>query len=202
MEHYDKITKPAEMASLSEKSMLFRMDARTWWSRFAWSLLNYSIALNSEIDGKEQAEQRIYSHAKKIGEMVVPYYGEDAGRVFGEALSSFGKIGVTVMQELKAGVPINGSKALWDLNIEEISTMLSTINPTYWPKEPVKSYLNMLVAFWLDSIRSRDARNWEANEIAIDNIDKLVTTGSEEMPSFADVFSSGIIAKFPEKFVG
>jgi hypothetical protein len=56
MEDYDAIVGKEKPAPITEESTLFRMDSRTWWSRFAWSLLNYSIALNSEIDGKEQAE--------------------------------------------------------------------------------------------------------------------------------------------------
>lgn len=198
MDCFYKITnKPSVM---TEETMLFRMNSRTLWSRFAWSLLNYSIALNSEIDGKEQAEARIYKHAESIGQLAAPYIGEAQGKALGEALTTFGRIGVTVMQDLKAGKPLDGTKALWDKNIDEISVFLSTLNPKAWPKEPVKSYFDTLVKFWIDSIAARNARDWAANEIAIDNIDKLVTTGNGDVPSFADVFSGGIIEMYPEKF--
>jgi hypothetical protein len=198
MKHYTDIV--GKSSVMTEETMLFRMNSRTLWSRFAWSLLNYSIALNSEIDGTEQAEKRIYSHAAKLGEFVKPYYGDETGRVLGEALTTFGKIGVTVMQDLKAGKPLDGTKTLWDINVDEISTFLSTINPMYWPKAPVKSYFDMLVKFWIDSIKARNAKDWAANEIAIDNIDKLITVGNGESDSLADVFSAGVIAQYPEKF--
>lgn len=198
MEHYAKIVgKPTIM---TEKTMDFRMDSRTLWSRFAWSLLNYSIALNSDIDGKEQAEARIYSHAAKIGNFVEPYYGKDNATAVASALTEFGRLGVMVMQDLKAGKPLDGTKALWDANINDIATFLSSLNPEYWPYEAVKSYFDTLVTLWIDSIRSRNERNWAANETAIDNIDKLVTTGNGVSSSLADVFSSGILMQQPEKF--
>lgn len=198
MEHYSKIVgKPTIM---TEKTMQFRMDSRTLWSRFAWSLLNYSIALNSEIDGKEQAEARIYSHAAKIGKFIQPYYGTENATTVAGALTEFGRLGVMVMQDLKAGVPINGSKAFWDANIDTIATFLSSLNPEFWPYEAVKSYFDTLVTLWLDSIRARNAREFDANEIAIDSIDKLVTTGNGDSSSLADVFSAGILMQQPEKF--
>lgn len=198
MDCFYKITnRPSVM---TEETMLFRMNSRTLWSRFAWSLLNYSVALNSEIDGKEQAEARIYKHAENIGMLAAPYIGEAQGKVLGEALTTFGRIGVKVMQDLKDGKPLDGTKELWDKNIDEISIFLSTLNPKAWPKEPVKSYFDMLVKFWIDSIAARNARDWPANEIAIDNIDKLVTTGAGDMTSLADVFSGGIVEMYPEKF--
>jgi hypothetical protein len=198
MSNYAEIVgKPTIM---TEKTMEFRMNARTLWSRFAWSLLNYSIALNSEIDGKEQAEARIYSHASKIGNFIEPYYGKDNATTVAAALTEFGRLGVQVMKDLKAGVPINGSQALWDANIDTIATFLSSLNPDYWPYEAVKSYFDTLVTLWLDSIRSRNERNWDANEIAIDAIEKLVISGNGESSSLADVFSAGILMQQPEKF--
>lgn len=198
MEHYAQIVgKPSIM---TEKTMQFRMDSRTLWSRFAWSLLNYSIALNSEISGVEQAEARIYAHAAKIGNFIEPYYGKENATIVANALTEFGRLGVMVMQDLKAGIPLDGTKALWDSNIDTIATFLSTLNPEHWPKEAVKSYFTTLVSLWVDSIRSRNTQNWDANEIAIDSIDKLMTTGNGESPSLADVFSSGVIMQYPEKF--
>lgn len=201
MEHYKEVIGlTSENSIMTEETMLFRMNSRTLWSRFAWSLLNYSIALNSEIDGKEQAEQRIYSHAKKIGEFATPYYGEEAGVILTNALTTFAKIGVSLMQDLKNGAEINGSQIVWNKSIEDLSTILSDINPEYWPMEAVKSYFDMFVKFWLDSIKARNVRDWEANEIAMDNLDKLVATGTPEMDSLADVFSAGVISQYPEKF--
>lgn len=185
----------------SEKSTLFRMDSRTLWSRFGWSPLNYSIALNNNLEGLQETENRIYTHAAKLGNFIVPYYGEDIGKALGDALTNFGQIGVAVMQDLKNGLPLDGTKERWDQSVENIATLLSTINPEHWPKEPVKSYFDTLVNLWIDSIRARETKDFAADSLAIDGIEKLVTLGTSDTPSLADVFSSGIIAQYPEKFI-
>jgi hypothetical protein len=104
------------------------------------------------------------------------------------------------MQDLKAGKPLDGTKELWDANINTIASFLSSLNPEYWPYEAVKSYLDTLVTLWIDSIRARNERNWDANELAVDSIDKLVTTGNGISASLADVFSAGVLMQQPEKF--
>jgi hypothetical protein len=184
----------------SNQTMLFRMNSRTVWSKFMWSLLNYSIALNSDIDGKEQAEAKIYSCADKISHMLKPYYSGDQVKAFDDALTKFGHLGVAVMQSLKAGTPLDGTKEQWDQNIDDIGTLLSTINPTEWPKDTVKSYLTYLVQFWVDSIRAREEKNWDKYQAAVDTMETLVITGNEHTPSLADVFSVGIINQFPYNF--
>ena len=198
MEDYNEIV--GKETVLTEKSLKYRMDSRTLWSRFAWSLLNYSIALNSEIDGKEQAEARIYSHADRLGQFVLPYYGSENALALAAALTKFAKIGVKVMQDLKAGIPLNGTKELWDASVAEISGFLSALNPEAWPAPAVKSYFDTLISLWIDSIAARDVKNWAANEIAMDSIDKLVTTGDTNLVSLADVFSEGVISHHPNMF--
>lgn len=198
MEYYNEIVgKPSVM---TEETMKFRMDSRTMWSRFGWSPLNYSIALNNDIGGIDEAEVRIYKHANALGNFVVPYYGEEVGTTISKALSVFGRIGVEVMQDLKNGKPLDGTKARWDQSVEDIAAYLSSINPEYWPKEAVKSYFDSLVNLWIESIRARDEGDFATNEIVIDGIEKLVTMGNGESDSLADVFSAGIISQFPEKF--
>ena len=199
--YYDIIDMEEPNSVMSEEAMLFRMNSRTLWSRFAWSLLNYSIALNSEISGVEQAEARIYTHAEKLGNYIVPYYNDSIGRALGDGLTAFGRIGVAVMKDLKAGIDLDGTMAKWNQINEDIATLLSGINPEYWPKEVVKKYFDTLVKYWVDSITARRDQDWVSNDIAIDNIDKLMTTGDGEMTSLADVFSNGIISQHPKKFV-
>ena len=203
MNCYSKIigTEEQTIPMLSEKSTLFRMNSRTLWSRFGWSPLNFSIALNNNLEGLSETENRIYTQAAKIGDFVVPYYGEEIGKALGDALINFGQIGVAVMRDLKGGIPLDGTKTRWDQSVENLATLLSTINPDYWPKEPVKSYFDTLVNFWIDSIRARQSKDFDADSVAIDGIEKLVTMGIGDSPSLADVFSAGIIAQFPEKFI-
>lgn len=198
MEDYNDIIGKGRV--LTEKSFKFRMDVRTLWSRFAWSLLNYSISLTNELDGKEQAEAKIYAHADKIGQAVVPYYGPEVGTTLANALKEFGKIGVKAVQDVKAGIPPEETKKLMDSIIVDISKFLSSLNPEAWPEVAVKSYFDMLASLWVDTTAARATKDWAGNDIITDNIDKLVTSGSGDVVSLADVFSEGIVSQYPDKF--
>jgi hypothetical protein len=196
----DIIGSYSEPSVMTEKTMLFRMDSRTLWSRFTWSPLNYSIALNNEVEGLDQIEQRIYRLAKRIGDFTKPYYNDDVGENISNGLTEFGRIGVAVMTDLKAGIPIDGTKERWDASVETLSTYLDFINPEYWNKAAVKSYLDALVQLWIDSISTRNNKDFDGYETIVDSIEVLMISGSEDVTSFADVFSAGIISQFPEKF--
>lgn len=198
-DYYEIIDKPKETTTLTEKSTLFKMNSRSFWSSFIWSLLNYS-KLPNNVEGLSEIENKIYKNASRIGEFVIPYYGQEVGINLSGALSEFAKIGVGAINDLKSGTPLTDMKGRWNQNIETIATFLSTINPQYWPKEAVKSYFDTLVQLWIDSISARESKDFVLEEYAIDAIEKLVSLGNSNTPSLADVFSTGIIAQYPEKF--
>jgi len=201
---YDDIVSNVNVTfALSEEAMNFRMNARTLWSRYLWGLLNYAIALNNEMDGKEQAEARIYKIAHMIGDMVRPYYGDEHAAAITESLSSFAKIGINVMNSLKAGIPLDGTVELWTKSINDLAEFFDHLNPKYWPRDAVKYYFENLVNLWVTSIQARNEKNWEVNDAAIENMDKLIALGdkSQGLVSLADVFSSGVINMFPDKFI-
>jgi len=202
MECYDDIIakEEEEISVMTEKTMLFRMDSRTIWSRFTWSPLNYSIALNNDVEGLDEIEGRIYRLATRIGDFTKPYYGVGVGDNISNALTDFGRIGVSVMKDLKAGIPLDGTKERWDESVETLSTYLSSINPDHWPKEAVKSYFDALVQLWIDSIAARNTKDFVSYEKTADSIEVLMISGAPDVTSFADVFSAGIISQFPEKF--
>jgi len=199
MEHYDELMEN-ESEVMTEEAMKFRLNSRTLWSRFIWGLLNYSIALNNGMDGKDQAEARVYKVANQIGDLVREYYGEETTKTLVDALINFARIGIIVMQNTKAGIPLDGTADQWNNSVNDISNFLSSIDPKNWPKDAVKSYLDNIVNLLITAMKAREVRDWVTNEIAIENLDKVIAFGGENLTSFADIFSSGVIDQHPEKF--
>lgn len=190
---------------MSEETMLFRMDSRTLWAKYVWGLLNYGISLNNMIPGTNQVERRLARNSYALGEFLAPYYGVNAADRFGTLLNSFCKIGVEVIDAVKDGRGITGTEELWALSIDEISSFLHELNPNSWPKTLIAEYFENMAKFWINEIMSRAEEDWGANEIAIDNLNKLVITGlgtnGGTFGSLADLISRGIIAQFPMKFI-
>lgn len=190
--------------TMTESTMLFRMDSRSLWSRYVWGLLNYGISLNNNLPGTDIVETRVLKNADAIGDFIVPFYGLAAGKQLSESLEKIGQIGVDVVKILKDGGSLNGSEKLWTDAAEELATLLNKLNPDNWPKEAVAEYLSTLLRFWVEEMQSRDKQEWKTSELAIDNINQLVVTGisnnGKSFQGLADVFSRGIIAQFPDRF--
>ena len=190
---------------MTENTMLFRMDARTLWSKYVWGLLNYGIGMNNQIPGTDQIEKRLAKNAIALGEFIAPYYGETAGEQFARLLISFSKLGVEVIDATRDKRSLAGIAELWTDVIDQLSTFLNELNPSNWPKSLLADYFKRIVEYWIEEITSRAASDWTANERAIDTLSSWVITGSGTnggtFGSLADLFSRGIIAQFPMKFL-
>lgn len=196
-------TLPPEV--MTENTMLFRLDSRTLWSKYVWGLLNYGIALNNKLPGVNSVENRTVKHAGALGDFAAIYYGATIGEEFARLLKKFIKIGVDVVNIIKDGGTVDGGESLFADVVDELAKFLHSINPTQWPEAVVKEYLTALAKFWIAEINSRAAQDWTMNDFVIENISKLVVSGpgvnGGNFGSLADIFSKGIIAQFPDKFV-
>lgn len=196
---------PLPVYVMTDVTMIFRMDARTAWGKWAWSLLNYSISLNGNLPGTEQVKARLSKNAAALGEFIVPYYGITAGNVLGTALASVGTIGVEVVEATKAGQSIVEIQAKWKPVIDNLVRIMAELNPNNWPPALMSDIFTNLVNAWVEQLRARAAGDIVADEIAIDYINKLIITGlakgdAHGYASLADLFSRGIIAQFPTIF--
>lgn len=200
------ITDPLPAYVMTEPTMLFRMDSRTLWSKYAWGLLNFGISLNNKIPGTEAVEARAINNASNIGEIITPYYGVTAGTRVADLLAGVVQIGIDAFKAIKDGERVTTIVLLWDPVINDLVDYLNDLNPNNWPKELLKDYFNNLVKFWIDEATARNAKDIAGAELAIDRINRLVIIGtanstpSHKSSSLADVFSRGIIAQFPTLF--
>lgn len=191
---------------MTEPTMLFRMDSRTLWSKYAWGLLNFGISLNNKVPGTEAVQARAIKNASNIGDMLIPYYGTTAGNKVADYLASVAQIGINAIKAIKDKERITSIVLLWDPVINDLVEYLHELNPNNWPRELMKDYFNNLVKYWVDEAVARDANDIVAAELAIDRINRLVIIGtanstpSHKSSSLADVFSRGIIAQFPTLF--
>jgi len=221
-EHYDhpaslpahmqaELIQPSSQGSLpswliNEQTMLFRMDSRTAWSKWAFSLLNYSISLNGDLPGTDQVKGRVNKNAMILGDFLVPYYGLTAGNTFASALISINDVGMHYVNALKEGKPTDNIVELWEPLVYDIGKIMSELNPVYWPDALICDMFKNLVLAWQQQLTARTNGDIVADEIAIDHINKIVVTGLPNhiragYSSIADTFSRGIIAQFPDMFM-
>lgn len=194
------------LAVMNEATLVFRMDSRSLWAKYAWSLLNYSISMNAGLPGTPQVESRLLKTAAALGDFLVPYYGITAGNDFGDKLAAIAKVGTQVVDAVKDERSLESFQVIWEELIDDLAEFLNELNPTQWPTLLVKEMFSNMVETWAKAIIARYNEEWNDNEEALDNLNKLVVTGianhvNRGFSSIADIFSRGIIAQYPSLFV-
>ena len=195
-------------AVMNEETMKFRMDSRTAWAKWAWSLINYSISLNGNLAGTEQVKGRMHKNAVALGDFLIPYYGLTAARAVVTALIAIDDIGMHYVEALKAKktqAELDEIIKTWEPHVAAIAKLFNELNPAYWPEKTVADMFTGVTKGWQDQLTARANGDLIADEIAIDYLNKLVVTGVPDhvnggFNSLADSFSRGIIAQFPSMF--
>lgn len=193
---------------MNEGTMQFRMDARSAWAKWVWSLMNYSISLNGNLPGTDQVKGRMHKNAVALGNFMIPYYGLSASRAVTTALIAIDDIGMHYVEALKkkeSPAEIEKIVASWKPYIADLAKLFNELNPNNWPESTVADIFSGIVQGWQDELTARAKGDLIADEIAIDYLNKLVVTGVPEhavgsFASLADAFSRGIIAQFPDRF--
>lgn len=200
------INDPLPWQVYNDQTMIFRMNARTAWSKWAYSMLNYSISLNANLEGTDQVKGRVHKNAIVLGDFIVPYYGLTAGNLFATALIAINDIGMHYVRALKESQPTEQIVAEWVPQVDNIAKLMNELNPNNWPTTLVQDQFGNLVRAWQDQLTARASRNIIADEIAIESINKIAVTGvpvyqTTGYSSIADTYSRGIVAQFPGNFV-
>jgi hypothetical protein len=194
------------LAVMNEATLVFRMDSRSLWAKYAWNLLNYSISMNSGLPGTPQVEARLMRAAHAISDFIVPYYGIAAGNDLKEKLASIAKVGTEVVDAVKDKRSTDQFMDIWENLIKDLAVFLNQLNPGQWPTALIQELFTELVRTWTKAIETRYAEEWIDNNDALDSLEKLVVTGipdhvNQGFSSIADVVSRGIIAQYPSLFV-
>lgn len=190
---------------MTDATMLFRMDARTAWGKWVWSLLNYSISLNGNLPGTDQVKARLNKNAAALGDYIIPYYGLTAGHLLASALMAIGDVGVEYVEAYKANKDTKVIEAKWPSLIDNVVKIMNELNPGNWPVLTLTDIFVNLVRAWTEQLSARAKKDIVGDEIAIDYINKLIISGLPDhgkhgFSSLADIFSSGIVAQFPQLF--
>lgn len=204
-----KLVKPMAGESLptvviNERTMNFRMDNRTLWTRYSLGMINFSVALYSKMDSDNVLEN-LKRAALACGNYFTPYYGFNVAKKIGSLLTVIAVNGSKVAEALQAGRDITAYETIWDKQIDELATYLNELNPQHWPKDTLDEMFINLTALWVDDFRARLDKDFVADSIALDNIIKIAVAGipnhvNKGYTSIADIISKGIIAQSPLEF--
>jgi len=192
---------------INERTLIFRMDSRTLWTRYALGMINYSVSDFGNLASTNNVESNLIRNASGVGNYFIPYYGITAGTKIGNLLAVICKNGTKVVQSLKSGnKEINVYVDIWYKECTSLAEYLNGLNPNQYPTDLITEMLVNLTNFWVDDFKARIENDFAADAIALDNILKVAVIGipdhaNKGYSSLADILSRGIIAQFPLSFV-
>jgi hypothetical protein len=207
-EYFDQRLTLTELPALviNEKTLVFRMDSRTLWTKYALGLVNYAVSSVANLSTTPSVEERLTRSATLIGDYFIPYYGIRAGSDIGKALTDIFENGVDVVEVLKNNGDIVPLQIKWAEQTKALAELFNRLNPSQYPVLLIEEMLQALTRLWADNINARITKNIIMNAESIDGINKLVITGianhvNKGYQSLADVLSRGVIAQYPASFV-
>lgn len=186
------------MASESVSAEPTRLALRKLWSDHVFWTREYIIAATSAVPASDAdaAAARLLRNQDDIGNAIVPYYGEDAGKKLTDLLKQHIMIAVDLVADAKGGDDPKFAKddAAWTENAAEIARFLAGANPN-WPEKDVMDLLALHLQLTKGEVVARLKKDWNAAVKAFDDI-------FTEIMVLADALYDGLVAQFPDKFRG
>jgi hypothetical protein len=192
---------------INERTMIFRMDSRSLWTRYALGMINFSVSDFGGMPSTPAVEKNLSRNAAGVGDYFVPYYGITAGTKIGSLLSVILKNGTNLVEAIKdKKTDIAVYREIWSREIDDLASYLNELNPSQYPKALLIEMFTNLTEFWTDDFKARFANDFAADAVALDNILKVAVTGipnhtNKGYSSLADILSRGIITQFPLSFI-
>jgi hypothetical protein len=142
----------------------------------------------------DAAAARLLRNQDDIGNAIVPYYGEAAGKQLTDLLKQHIMIAVELVADAKGGDDPKFAKddQRWTDNATEIARFLAGANPA-WPEKDVTDLLALHLELTKGEVVARLQKDWNAAVKAFDDI-------FTEIMVLADALYDGLVAQFPDKF--
>lgn len=182
-----------DAAFISPTCNLRMTERRLWMDHVLWTR-SYIVSDLASLEDKVPVLERLLKNQDDIGDLIKPYYGEEAGETLSTLLREHISLAGQVVDAAQSGNTADLEKfnTLWYENADQIADFLSSINPHYSNKA-LKEMLHTHLQLLTDQVVARLNSNWQAD---IDAYDK----GEDHMIMFADMLVDGIIKQFPKKF--
>ena len=174
--------------SLIEKRSINR------WACLNWRIRNLVISVTSDGDDIDIIKAKIADEISKISELLIGCYGEDAANTFNKLLSDVVMSLADVLMLIKADKDTTKAMTVMADATKALGDFAEAAN-TEWPSTAVVDIFTQVENLYIMQAISRIKKEWAAGVTAADNAyDIMVVEQDNGSPSFADIFSAGILS--------
>lgn len=179
---------------ITPKMVQLKTDMQKVWIDHTIWTRSYIVSAISNLPDQKDVLNRLLQNQQDIGNVIKPYYGEDAGNKLAELMTEHILIAVKIVEAAKQGNQADVAKLEkdWHRNADDIAKFLSAANPNWKFKElqdMLYTHLQLITEIVLSCLKG----DWKADIAATDK-------NEIHMIHLADMLTEGIIKQFPEKF--
>jgi hypothetical protein len=166
---------------------------KLWEDHVTWTR-NVIFCIMDDLQGTDQAVNRLLKNQEDIGDAIKPYYGNDAGKKLTELLKTHITTAADLLKAAKSDnkAVFDDANKKWFENADRISEFLSKANPN-WKLEDMKTMMHDHLKFTTDEAVARKNKNFDEDVKDYDNV-------HNEILKMSDMLSDGIVKQFPDKF--
>lgn len=179
---------------LSPKMVQLKSDLQKLWINHTIWTRSYIVSAMSNRADQQDVLNRLLQNQQDIGNAFKPFYGEAVGNKLAELLKQHILIAGQIVAAAKADNQAEVKKwdTEWHRNADDISKLLSEINPN-WPFKTIQerfyTHLQLITEIVVNCLKG----NWQADIAATDK-------NEIHMIHLADLLTEGIVKQFPGKF--
>jgi hypothetical protein len=183
---------PAVAASMSAAEL--KLDMRKLWEDHITYTRNYIISALGNLPDAKSVAKRLLKNQDEIGQAIVPYYGDEAGKKLASLLKDHILIAADVVKAAKSGNQdhLKAEQKKWTQNADNIAAFLSKANPN-WSEKDLKEMLHEHLALTTNEVVGRLKKDWTSDIAAYGK-------GHAHILKLADALADGIAKQFPNKF--
>ena len=181
-------------ACINQSVIQLKYPMQKLWIEHAWWTRSFIVSSLAGLKDQNDVLARLLQNQVDRGNIIKPYYGEQAGNKLTRLLKEHILIAGKIIEAAKAGdqAKVNQFNKDWFRNADEIVTFLSSTNPN-WNKKVLTEMFHKHLKLTTSEVEYRLKGNWTADIKTADiNENHLIHMG--------DFLTDGIVKQFPNRF--
>ncbi|WP_160725795.1 glycosyltransferase [Bacillus sp. USDA818B3_A] len=164
------------------------------WIEHAWWTRSYIVSSLAGLKDQKHVLARLLQNQVELGDIIKPYYGEQAGNKLTALLKEHILIAGKIVEAAKAGdkAKVTQFNKDWFRNADQIVTFLASANPN-WNKKALTDMFYTHLKLTAAELEDRLKGDWTGDI-------KTADTNEVHLIHMGDFITDGIVKQFPNRF--
>ncbi|MCM3727832.1 glycosyltransferase [Neobacillus cucumis] len=183
-----------QRACMNQSVIQLKYPMQKLWIEHAWWTRSFIVSSLAGLKDQNDVLARLLENQVDLGNIIKPYYGEQAGNKLTSLLKEHILIAGKIIEAAKAGdqAKVNQFNKDWIRNADEIVAFLTSANPN-WNKQVLTDMFYTNLKLTTTEVQDRLKGDWMADI-------KTADTNETHLLHMGDILTDGIVKQFPNRF--